>query len=284
MLSAHTLSESGALSQASRLFDALPNPRDPSEASLHARHMLRASRAEDAVTLLDAWTDRDPGNLLWPYRSVAWRLTGDQRHSWLESDPRLIGIYDIGQEAGDLSVLADHLRRLHFATAAPLDQSVRGGTQTDGNLLLRGDPPLQSLRRAVMRAVERHVAQLPAPDPAHPTLLTHRAPLRISGSWSVRLNASGHHADHVHTQGWLSSAFYVSLPDSMAPPDAGDAAGWLSLGEARDIAPSLAPLKLIEPRRGRLVLFPSTMWHGTRPFPAGERLTVALDIARPQQS
>ena len=40
---------------------------------------------------------------------------------------------------------------------------------------------------------------------------------------------------------------------------------------------------MIEPKPGRLVLFPSTMWHGTEPFAAGERLTVAFDVARPPQ-
>ncbi len=29
---------------------------------------------------------------------------------------------------------------------------------------------------------------------------------------------------------------------------------------------------------GHLVLFPSTMWHGTTLFVAGERLTVAFDV------
>ncbi|HYD23379.1 MAG TPA: putative 2OG-Fe(II) oxygenase [Croceibacterium sp.] len=43
-------------------------------------------------------------------------------------------------------------------------------------------------------------------------------------------------------------------------------------------------MRTIEPRPGRLVLFPSAMWHGTRPFPAGERLTVAFDVARPAPS
>ena len=63
-----------------------------------------------------------------------------------------------------------------------------------------------------------------------------------------------------------------------------DHSGWLTLGESRDILPGLEPVRLVEPKQGRLVLFPSTMWHGTRPFSAGERMTVAFDIARPQQS
>jgi hypothetical protein len=57
--------------------------------------------------------------------------------------------------------------------------------------------------------------------------------------------------------------------------------GWLSLGEATELGLDLPPVRLIEPKPGRLVLFPSTMWHGTRPFTEGERLTVAFDVARP---
>jgi hypothetical protein len=192
-------------------------------------------------------------------------------------------VYDLAAEIGDLSLLAAHLRSLHFAKAAPLDQSVRGGTQTDGNLLLRDEAPLDRLRKAVMRAVDRYVAQLPPARAGHPTLLAHREPLRIGGSWSVRLQGQGHHADHVHSQGWLSSAFYVALPASMAAPGKPEADGWLSLGEARDLVPDLPPLAMIEPKPGRLVLFPSVMWHGTRPFTEGERLTVALDVAKPNQ-
>ena len=103
-----------------------------------------------------------------------------------------------------------------------------------------------------------------------------------AGAWSVRLEQAGFHTDHVHPQGWFSSALYVALPETLGQGGE-DHAGWLSLGEARDLVPGLAPRQLIEPRPGRLVLFPSTMWHGTRPFPQGERLTVAFDIARPRQ-
>ena len=56
----------------------------------------------------------------------------------------------------------------------------------------------------------------------------------------------------------------------------------LTLGEAK--APSfpidLPPFRTVEPEPGRLVLFPSYMWHGTRPFAEGERMTVAFDVAR----
>ena len=43
-------------------------------------------------------------------------------------------------------------------------------------------------------------------------------------------------------------------------------AGWLALGEPQaELGLDLPPFRLIEPKPGRLVLFPSTMWHGTAP-------------------
>jgi hypothetical protein len=42
----------------------------------------------------------------------------------------------------------------------------------------------------------------------------------------------------------------------------------------------LPPFRTIEPKPGRLALFPSYMWHGTRPFAEGERMTVAFDVSR----
>ena len=38
-----------------------------------------------------------------------------------------------------------------------------------------------------------------------------------------------------------------------------------------------APRRVVEPEPGRLVLFPSYMWHGTIPFGSGDRLTAAFD-------
>ena len=48
--------------------------------------------------------------------------------------------------------------------------------------------------------------------------------------------------------------------------------------------PSPPEARYVEPRPGRLVLFPSWMWHGTVPFGAGERLTVAFDVAPPRRA
>jgi hypothetical protein len=173
------------------------------------------------------------------------------------------------------------LRRLHVAKGEYLDQSVRGGTQTDGPLLSRIDPAIRHLRAAIVSAVEAYVAGLPPPDARHP-LLRHRRDRRVgfSGSWSVRLRSAGRHSNHVHPQGWISSALYIALPETHS--DEPEDAGWLTIGEPpENLGLELAPWKRVQPRVGQLVLFPSWMWHGTRPFAQGERLTVAFDVRPP---
>jgi tetratricopeptide (TPR) repeat protein len=281
-IAAHVASESGDISRAETYFASVGAPADAGEAVFLARHRLRCNQPERAARLLDPWRGKPGDHVIWPLLSLAWRLTGDPGWHWLEDDPGFVGVYDIGLSPSELAALADHLRALHHASSQPLDQSVRGGTQSDGNLLLRAEPMIRDLKARLLAITQHHVASLPAPEPGHPTLLSARGPLRVAGSWSVRLAQAGFHTDHVHPQGWFSSALYVALPETLGHGE-NDPAGWLSLGEARDLVPGLEPLRLIEPQPGRLVLFPSTMWHGTRPFPAGERLTVAFDIARPRQ-
>ena len=224
-----------------------------------ARNALRRGRPEQAAALLEPKLATDAPEVT----------------PWLEGDDRLVSVLDLELPDG----LAQRARALHTAVAEPLHQSVRGGTQTEGHLLNRIEPELEAARRLLKGAVERHIAQLPPVDPDHPTLKARRdRPVRFSGSWSVRLTDAGHHDPHFHPEGWLSSAFYLAVPEKAQGQE-----GWLTLGQPHhDLGLDLPPLRSVEPKPGRLVLFPSTMWHATLPFPAGERLSIAFDVAQPR--
>lgn len=242
------------------------------------QHRLQTGRPEEAKDHLEAVVRANPGNLTaWAFLDVAWRLVGDARHEWLCEQPGLFGHHDLALGAEGLDRLAEVLRALHGARSQPLGQSLRGGTQSRGNLLGRPEPEIAALGRLLGEAVRRHVAALPPADPRHPLLRFRDSPLAFAASWSVRLADGGFHVAHVHPGGALSSAFYVGLPDRLGAVEAKE--GWLEIGRPPpELNVDLPPIATVEPKPGRLVLFPSYVFHGTRPFRAGERLSVAFDV------
>jgi len=62
--------------------------------------------------------------------------------------------------------------------------------------------------------------------------------------------------------------------------DASARQGWIKFGEpGLDVPLKDAVRRAIQPRPGRLVLFPSYMWHCTIPFhDAQPRMTIAFDV------
>jgi hypothetical protein len=158
--------------------------------------------------------------------------------------------------------------------AHPAEQSLRGGTQTRGNIFEKRNPDMRGFADHVRQAVESMLPRLPL-DATHPFLRRNSGRINFAGSWSVRLTSSGFHTNHIHQSGWLSSAFYLSLP-----PEVGTSqAGALTFG-VPDAAfgLDLEPRRVEIPRAGRLVLFPSYFWHGTVPFESqSPRITMAFD-------
>jgi tetratricopeptide (TPR) repeat protein len=270
-------SETGDIAAADAAFARITGAREMTLALHHVRHTLRMGRLEEALAEIESWIGTPDMTAMWPYAASAWRLSGDPRLDWLEGAPALVGVFDIADRLPSMDRLRAVVGGLHRAKGAQLDQSVRGGVQTDGILLARAEPEIRALRAAIGDTISAHVAALPPDDPTHPTLRARRDRRpRLSGSWSVKLRGGGFHANHVHPAGWLSSAFYLSVPEASGED------GWLALGAPpAELGLPLGAFRTIEPRPGRLVLFPSTMWHGTLPFPSGERMTVAFDVQFP---
>jgi hypothetical protein len=279
-------SESGANGSDPTIFDAVADIRDAGLDLCQARFWLRNGDPERAEAIALRNIDTPAANAFWPYVSLAWRMRRDDRAQWLDNPKTSICSFDLGLSEAELSQLADTLRALHNRKSYFLEQSVRGGTQTDGQLFFHHDPAIQNIRERIVEAISQYISELPPSDAAHPLLSAPRGAIhgairgaiRFEGSWSVRLGAQGYHSCHTHPKGWISSAFYVALPKKMGPNDAGA----LSFGTPPpELSLELLPYRQIEPKAGRLVLFPSTMWHGTVPFQDGERLTIAFDVKRP---
>lgn len=275
--------------QATRLYDAVsrgPLAELPEFLNARARHAFRTQRFDLAARCAQDAVKRDPDNQEgWCHLGTAWRLMGDAREHWLCDYEALVGDVEVAPPPGYadmpgfLASLGTTLESMHTASREPVNQSVRGGSQTAGQLFGRDDPVIRAAEGALRIAVERWLMTLPA-SMEHPFLARKQHSVRFVGSWSVQLRTSGRHANHLHPKGWASSAFYVALPDGMRAPHASSHAGWLQLGQPlEDLELDLPPRRIIQPRPGHLALFPSYMWHGTVPFEAAEsRLTVAFDM------
>jgi tetratricopeptide (TPR) repeat protein len=273
--------EHGSAAEADALITTTSDLAGDGVALCRIRHALRQGDSAGAEAIALPLTATSSAAVFWPYLSLAWRLAGDSRAEWLDAPDRLIGVQDDILNAVELEELADLLRSLHLSQAPYLEQSVRGGTQTDRSLLLRCEPELQRLRIRLLDAIRSYIEDLPAPDPAHPLLsVPRKGSLLVEGSWSVRLLRQGYNVPHTHPRGWLSTAFYVALPDEarMGPAPAGH----IQFGAPPpELGLALEPWHTVAPKPGRMAIFPSTTWHGTVPFEDGERLIVAFDVRKP---
>ena len=246
---------------------------------LEARFLMQVQDYARVGHLLDKVIAADPAHIsAWAVRDLLWRATGDERAHWLHGQKGLVRMVELPDGESVLADAVPLLHALHDASAFPLGQSLRGGTQTRGNLFDRAEPEIAALRQSIAGALEIYRQGLPATDEAHPLLRHRDSPWTLAGSWSVRLDAKGdYHASHIHPQGIVSSALYCELPDDLGDGPGKD--GWIELGRPPpEMRVDLEPLHALKPQKGHLALFPSTLYHGTRPFDAGRRMTIAFDV------
>lgn len=213
---------------------------------------------------------------------LCYRANEDSREAWLNGYDSLIRVFDLEAPTGydDMGAfnraLNSHLDATHAEGVQFFSQTLRGGTRGAEEILSYRHLLRDSLRDQISGAVAQYIAELKE-DPKHPFASRRARAFRFSGSWSSRTQAGGYHINHIH-DGWISSAYYVEVPDIIS--DREEKQGWLKFGEPpTDMGLKDPVRRVVQPRQGRLVLFPSYMWHGTIPFYSGQsRTTIAFDI------
>lgn len=250
-------------------------PDHPIVLMAEATARLGLGHAAEALALLEAALAHTPHD----QHALALRQTALRLQAGEDATQGLALAQDIDTPQGwasreaFLADLAVALKRLHGFRAEPFGQSIRGGAQSAIDPRHAGDPTIDAAFRAFTPLIDAYVARM---RPDEPMGARRAGGWRIIGAWSVLLAAGGRHIDHVHSQGWVSSAFYVETP----APESAPRAGWLRLGKPGVLTrPTLEPSDWIEPKPGRLALFPSYLWHGTEPFSGkGGRLSIAFDL------
>ena len=244
--------------------------------------LLQCGDADAAQPLIADARDAAPLDQRWlAYAATAARLEGRREYDDLYDYDRFVGEFELEPAPGhgDLTTfnaaLGTFLAEQHALRSHPLDQSLRYGTQSIRDLRHEHDEAMRAFLAAIREPIEDYRRRL-GHDPDHPFLTRNAGPTELAGCWSVELHRSGYHVNHIHPEGWISSAYYVSVPAEVDDP--ATRSGWLKLGEPRMPTPGATPARFVQPRAGKLVLFPSYMWHGTTPLNSDEpRLTIAFD-------
>ncbi len=244
--------------------------------------LIRAGDAGKAIAAAEEAMALEPENqgglALW---GLALRAGGDSRDEDLNDYENFIQMFELPPPEGYADMesfnrdLNAYLDRLHLDKREHVDQTLRGGTQSPNDLFGKGHDLPERLRVRVDEAVASYIARLKDSD-SHPLLRRRRREFGYAASWSSRLHDCGFHTNHIHQKGWISSAYYVALPEAVAD----GRQGWIKFGEPNFEAGLKDPIRrVVQPQPGRLVLFPSYMWHGTIPFKSQQaRTTIAFDV------
>jgi tetratricopeptide (TPR) repeat protein len=285
-LLAYALENQGRWDEALKVHAAVVNMPGsvPDHRISYARALLACGRPEQALEQAKLGAARMPTNQrALAYLGLCWRMLGDERDAILNDYDNLVRVYDlpVPKEFTNTAEFNAHLSavldRLHFGKRHPPEQTLRGGTQTAGDLFGRREAEIRMLVASLEECIADFISRMPH-HPDHPLLSRRTGAFEFAGSWSVRLHRSGYHTMHTHPFGWISSAYYVDVPPEVEQSDA--AGGGLKFGEPDiDIGEHGRARRQVRPAVGRLVLFPSYMWHGTVPFDSDRpRTTVAFDV------
>ena len=290
-LLARLLQETGRLAEAEQeaLLAASVEPHDAEIIETLVAILLARGRAQDALPYLAVRRAREPLVQSWiAYEATAARLLGRESYSELCDYDRLVRSYTLEPPPGWSSIpelnaaLRAALTARHRFANHPLDQSLRHGSQTTRNLVAESDASIRAALQAFEAPIADYLSAI-GQDPRHPLSSRNAGGAVIAGAWSVQLHRQGFHVNHLHPQGWISSAYYVDVPSEVQ--DTALRSGWLKFGEPRFPVPGATVEQHLQPVPGRLVLFPSYLWHGTTPIHgATPRLTIAFDalpLARP---
>jgi len=261
-------------------------PENDGAVASYAAALIGVGESSQASIIIERLRDRQPINQFFiALQATAWRLLGDERYHTLMDYDSLVYASPLDTPKGWNSFeayiddLIEGLDEAHKFQTHPFYQSVRHGSQIS-SITGSDHPALQAFGDAAQGPARRYMERLSGG--ADPLRRRNIGGFRLFSSWSISLPPKGHHVNHVHPEGWLSSACHLRAPDG---DNEAEKAGWLKFGEPGvNTEPALEPERFVKPEPGTMVVFPSYMWHGTIDFEAGPpRLTMAADFV-PAQS
>lgn len=244
-----------------------------------AMALLRAGEPGEARTLCDRLLAASP-SITTPLalKCAALERLGDQDAlAELMGLDRFVAVIDIAAAPGFATLdafhaaLAEELAAHPSLTFEPEGLVTRAGRQSD-ELAGAETPAIAALATLAREALDRHVGTVGGDD--HPWLCARPDAWSLT-LWGTILSPGGAVEPHIHAPNWLSGVYYPSFPAGLTEAEE----GWFAIGVLPDMLGSGGTWHLREPRPGRMILFPSYLWHCTLPFGGQDpRISFAFDL------
>lgn len=244
-----------------------------------AMALLRAGESREALSVCDALMVASP-SITTPLalRCAALERLGEHEAlADLMALDRFVAVIDIEQIDGfdgrmsfDAALLAE-LEGHPSLTFEPEGLVTRAGRQSD-ELADDESPAIAALAQLARKALGDWRDVQRGDD--HPWLRARPDDWSLT-LWGTILAPGGEVGSHIHAPNWLSGVYYPAF----RPPTGGGTEGWFAIGALPEALGGGGTLHLREPRAGRMILFPSYLWHCTLPFGGDEpRISFAFDL------
>lgn len=274
--------DTDALREFNKSLKEKPGAIEPSLGA--AACLMRQGELAEAATRLDSVLDHTPiHNQTLTFRSILHQLAGEKdkasRITNFDQDIS-IALLPIPEEFSDSShfnsALASALMNNPTLSTDPHAKSTRGGKQS-GELAIFDNPVVTRFVTTLDNFLREYLISLKL-RPDHPHYKTIPKHYGLD-CWSTILRSEGYQLPHIHTSAWLSGVYYVQLPPEINNRDKSHS-GWIEFGGSGFNLPKHSgSLRLIAPKVGNLILFPSYFLHRTVPFHSKRpRISIAFDI------
>ncbi|WP_269603957.1 tetratricopeptide repeat protein [Prochlorococcus marinus] len=248
---------------------------------------LKEKKPQNALILIDKFLEKNQSDTrALAYKTIALRgVNKFDEFNKLINFPKLVKkIYSQNLIKEDIfefnkkfrnSLLVDPRRKTE---ENQIGWAIRGGTVIRALFEDMSNPFISQFHRMLSQAIEIYIKDLPV-DFDHPFLRKQIDQASIDNCWVNFLEPGDFQSNHIHNNGWLSGVYYLDEPKVEKNKSN---AGWIEFNRSGYKLPHFGgekEIKLIKPKVGMFILFPSYLWHGTIPYKAAyTRGSISFDI------
>jgi uncharacterized protein (TIGR02466 family) len=194
--------------------------------------------------------------------------------------PRMIDVPEGFASLAEFNhTLTETIRTAAETSFEPAGKAIIGGYRLQ-NMPAEMNAATAALHRLFQQAVEACAQDLSA-SAAFPFLQRRPQHYQLT-VWGNILKGKGYEFAHYHADGWISGVYYPKLPAVLKQENPNHEA-WIEFGTPREDIPFIKngwSTQGFKPEEGKMILFPSFLWHRTVPYLGeDERVSIAFDAA-----